>query len=347
MKFSAQRSTPRVGVIHHADDRGVWASYGRQIFHAIHPSAPWKPAGEFPFAGSRDLLAFSRLSRRVFRSDKCNVYPTRAGKLLGIRSGKVYRLEEQGAIPLFDIRGDCVMNRAIAEDERGDLYFGEYFMNPRREPVRIWRVDALLEDFSVAFTFDQPRTRHVHAVHADPYVAGRLWITMGDFEGECFLAYTDDGFSSVNFLGDGSQLWRMVGVIFQERRLCWLTDSHIVRNRIVSMDRSSHRTVVHGERDASSWYVAETDEGIYLATTTVEPGPQIHTDRVRLLASEDGTDWEEIVEYPKDAFPMRAFGFGSLSLPSGCYSADAFWISGEGIRGLDGRSQLCCLGLNS
>ena len=38
---------------------------------------------------------------------------------------------------------------------------------------------------------------------------------------------------------------------------------------------------------------------------------------------------------------MRGFGFGSLSLPAGQLDSGGFWLSGEGLIGLDGRSILC------
>jgi hypothetical protein len=79
------------------------------------------------------------------------------------------------------------------------MYVGECFMNPSRQPVRIWCAEVLLENCRVALTFDPRSTCHTHAVHGDPYVVGRLWIAMGDSEGECHLAHTDGGFSSVGF----------------------------------------------------------------------------------------------------------------------------------------------------
>ena len=65
---------------------------------------------------------------------------------------------------------------------------------------------------------------------------------------------------------------------------------------------------------------------------------------VRLLASEEGLEWEPVISFRKDPYPMTGFGFGSISLPSGEFSSESFWISGEGVRGLDGQAQIC--GLN-
>lgn len=289
-------------------------------------------------------MGVGRLPRRLLRLDKCNLWPARSGRVLGIRGGQVLRFETdpmRPPVPLFEIKGDCLMNRAFAEDSDGNIYFGEYFMNPGRVPVRLWRIDAELERWSPVYRFEDPRIRHVHAVHADPFAPGRLWVTMGDFAGECFLGYSDDRFETVHFMGDGSQLWRSVGLLFKRDEIGWLTDTHIEQNHVVTLARDSTEPRIHADRDASSWYAAETTDGLFLATTTVEPGPGIQTDKARLLASRDAIEWTAVAEFQKDRFPMRGFGFGSLSLPAGQLSSDGFWLSGEGLIGLDGRSVLC------
>ena len=348
LRLRMDSSTGEATIVHHSDRRGAWASRFRTILHADTPGGPWRAVTDFPADQPQDLLALGgRLARRVLRADKCNVRPTRAGLLLGIRRSVVYRIDPDGVVPpvpLARIEGDCLMNRAMAEAEDGSIYFGEYFMNPKRIPVGVWRVDAELTRCECVYRFETPRVRHVHAIHADPHHAGRLWITMGDFAEECYVAYTDDDFSRVDFEGDGSQLWRAVGLLFEPERLHWLTDTHIEENRIVSMERATGELRVHGERSASSWYAAQTREGLFVATTTVEPGPGIHTSQVHLLASRDAVEWHEVLSFQKDRWPVRqGFGFGSLSLPSGELSAEGFWISGEGVVGLDGRSAFCRL----
>jgi hypothetical protein len=341
-------SSPRsdLTLVHHSDERGVWASHGRSILHARSNEGPWQQISRFPTRLPSDLLALRRLPRRLLRADKCNLRPTRSGLLLGVRGSVVYRIAPDGAAPPVEIgriAGDCVMNRAMAEDADGNIYFGEYFMNDARVPVHVWRVDPELQRCECVYRFEKPRPRHVHAILSDPHEPSRLWITMGDFEDECYIAYTEDRFESVHFLGDGKQLWRAVGLLFEQDRIHWLTDTHIAQNHIVSMDRNDFQADIHGERPASSWYAARTVEGIHLATTTVEPGPCIRTDRAFLLASHNAIKWIEVASFAKDRFPMRGFGFGSLALPSGDLSVEGFWLSGEGLEGLDGRSVLCRL----
>ena len=331
----------RVSNVHHMDERGVWATRGREVLFCPAGEDEWRPVARFPLLVPQDLASPSRHARRALRLERSNVHPTRGGLLFGLRGGRAFRLEAGGAQPLFAIRGDCVMNRAIAETDEGDLYFGEYFMNRQRVPVRVWRISPDLERFEIAAELDDPRVRHVHGIHVDRFRPGRLWITCGDFADECYIGYSDDRFRTIEWLGDGTQAWRTVGLLFQEERVCWMTDTHLEQNRIVSMDRASGRLSFHGERDASSWYHAETREGLYLATSCVEPGPGIHTRDVRLMASENGTDWATVARYAKDSLPFRFFGFGFLSLPSGSFSSEHFWVSGGGVVGLDEASRAC------
>lgn len=337
------RREPRLHIVHHSDERGSWATAGRRILFQSDAMGEWQELSSFPRRSPLDALGGLRPACRALRLDRCNVFPTRDGALLGIRSGTLYRIQGNSFVPLCRIRGDSVMNRAIAETSDGSLYFGEYFSNADRLPVRIWRLDPALTRAEVAYEFETPRIRHVHAVHCDPFVSGRLWFTSGDRRGECFIGYSDDGFSSVELIGDGDQRFRAVGLIFDEREVHWLTDSHIARNHVVSMDRETRAITLRGEVESSSWYAVRTSDGALLATTTVEPGPAIATRQASLLTSRDARAWSPAASFEKDAWPMRFFKFGSLSLPSGSYSSRAFWLSGEGLEGLDGASLLCSL----
>lgn len=343
LQLRAGEADRRLSTVHHMDERGAWATHGRRVLFRPAGDDAWKELARFPAALPQDLAGVSRLAGRVLRLGRCNIYPTRSGEVLAIRDSRVFRLDDTDFTPLCEIRGDCVMSRAIAETAEGELYFGEYFMNPSRVPVRIWRVDPGLARAEVACELEAPRVRHVHAVHVDPFQPSRLWVTAGDFEDECYIGYSDDRFRTTEWIGDGTQTWRTVGLLFQQDRICWMTDSHLEQNRIVSMDRSSHEITLHGERDASSWYQAETTDGLYLATSCVEPGPGIQTRHCRLMASENATEWTTLARFEKDWLPFPLFGFGFLSLPSGRFSSRDFWLSGGGVSGLDDASQPCSI----
>jgi hypothetical protein len=332
---------PRIPIIHHADERGVWATRGRQILFRAEGGGSWRSVGRFP-RRPLDPLGVARTASRLLRLDRATVHATSGGVLLGIRGGVVHRFEDGRADPLGGIQGNCLMNRAIAETCAGVLFFGEYLIDARR-PIRIWRVPPDLSRMEPVYEFSAPTIRHVHGIHPDPFQPGRLWFTTGDFDGECFVGFTDDGFAHVELLGDGGQNWRTVGLLFEPDRLVWLTDSELARNRVVSMDRRTASLHFHGELSSSTWYTAKTTDGVHLATTTVEPGPSILARHAFVLDSRDALCWREAAAFEKDRLPMPWFKFGTLSLPSGRFSSGRFWLSGEGLRGLDGASLLCAL----
>jgi len=342
-KLKILHRNDRAVIVHHVDERGAWVTHDREILYGSGKGGEWEIRGEFPFAMPRDMFAWSRPTHRAMRVDKCNLYPTRMGKLLGIRAGTVYAIEGGRTHPLFSIQGDCVLHRGIAETHEGSLYFGEYFRNPERGPVRIWRLSPDLCTYHVAYTFPKGSARHVHGVYSDPYFKNRLWVTVGDYEKECFLVVTDDGFKTVERIGEGTQLWRAVGLLFTEKAICWLTDSHLEQNYVVSMDRDNFQLNTHGEVENSSWYCAQTSDGLFMAATTVEKGPGVKTDNASLLVSKDGIHWEKVASFRKDFLPLQPFGYGVISFPSGSFSSRLFWISGEGLVGLDGCSLLCSL----
>jgi hypothetical protein len=339
--FSIKEKYPRITIIHHrCEDGSLWATSGRRIL--VRRGSGWTQAGAFPRSYPRDLFGWSRPTTRAMRADKCNLYVNRHGNVLGIRSGVVYALREKGLQPLFHIQGDCVLHRSFGEDAQGNIYFGEYFMNPERRPVRIWCVAPDLESWSVAC--ELPHVRHVHGIYADPFAKGAFWVTVGDFKGECFLLRTQDGFKSTQSFGDGSQIWRAVNLFFTKESINWLTDSNLELNHACRMQRSNGALEIGQEIDCSAWYGCTTQEGLHVAFTTVEQGPGILSNYSSVLVSRDAFHWDKVYEFKKDFWkPVKVFKYGVISCPSGSLSKNELYLSGEGLVGLDGcslRSQL-------
>lgn len=274
------------------------------------------------------------------RSDKCNVVVNSNGKVLGIRGGVVYALEQaKPARPLFSIQGDCVLHRSMSEDSQGWTTFGEYFMNPQRQPVRIWRVSPGLDHWEVAHEFKASTVRHVHGVYPDPFEKDSYWVTVGDFEGECHLLCTKDRFETFTSYGDGSQDYRAVNLFFTPEAVAWLTDSHLKLNHAFRLSRKTGRVEMGQALDGSVWYGCPTREKIFLAFTTVERGPAILSKESSVLVSEDAFHWEKISSFQKDFYrPLQLFKYGVISCPSGEMSIHEIYLSGEGLVGLDGCS---------
>ncbi|WP_437711355.1 hypothetical protein WMF45_40070 [Sorangium sp. So ce448] len=95
---SVRERAPAVSTVHHMDADGtVWANHGRVVLRRARGVGAFEPFCRFPAAMPRDAVAFQRLLVRAARADKCNVYRTSRGVVIGVRAGTIYRLEE-GAI---------------------------------------------------------------------------------------------------------------------------------------------------------------------------------------------------------------------------------------------------------
>jgi hypothetical protein len=229
---------------------------------------------------------------------------------------------------LFPIQGDSVLHRSFSEDAQGNIYFGEYFMNPERRPVRIWRVAPDLKSWEVAC--ELPGVRHVHGIHADPFDPGVFWATVGDFAGECFLVRTQDGFQSTQRFGDGSQIWRAVNLFFTKESVNWLTDSNLELNHACRMKRVDGTLEVGQDIDCSAWYGCTTREGLHVAFTTVEQGPGILSNQSSVLLSRDAFHWEKVAGFKKDFWrPVKVFKYGVISCPEGLVGLDGCSIRAE------------------
>lgn len=338
MNFSFEKidTYPNATILHHIDEQGnLWATSQRNVIKRNGKS--WNTIAKFPFSFPRDVFAFSRPTARLMRSDKCNIYINKHGKMLGVRGGSVYAVDQDHMRFLFHIQGDCVLHRSIVEDEDGALYFGEYFMNPERKPVRIWQVDPQLETWRIVYEIMS--VRHVHGIYEDPLHRGNFWVTVGDFEGECYLLKTCNYFKTLERYGDGSQIWRAVNLFFTQDHINWLTDSNLEQNHACRMHRTSHRLEIGQTIDASVWYGCTTIEDVHIAFTTIEQGPAIMSNTSTVLASRDAFNWEKVYGFKKDFWrPVKLFKYGVISCPSGPLSINNFYISGEGLVGLDGSS---------
>lgn len=271
------------------------------------------------------------------RADKCNLYVNRHGKTIGIRAGAVYALKAGKMDFLFPIQGDCALHRSICEDEDGNIYLGEYFMNPERRAVHIWRIEADLSHWQPACRLNG--VRHVHGIYPDPCEQGTLWATAGDFAGECYLLRSRDRFKSIEKIGDGTQTWRAVNLFFTPEHVCWLTDSNLERNHACRMRRKNQALEIGQPMDNSTWYGGSTRESLHVAFTTVEQGEGILSNESAVIVSQDAFHWQKVFGFKKDFWrPVKVFKYGVISCPSGEMNLEELYLSGEGLVGLDGCS---------
>jgi len=327
---------PDATIIHFLDSESVIFSKGRRVTHVTRHGIV---RIRLPFCFPRDLCFGFRLAERLLRADKCLCHPFRGGVVV-IRGGIVYYWTHCESRRLGGIAGDTPLHRSACIGVSGSLYFGEYFMNPDRGEVKIWRVTGEAPTLEVAWRFSPGALRHVHGIYEDPFVPQRIWVTVGDLCGECYFYFTDDEFASIHRIGDGSQLWRAVGLMFSESHLLWGTDSPSMPNAFMAMCRETGQVTRMQEVDGTVWYAGRTLDGWYFASSSVENGLGVTTDQARVWLSRDGFKWTCAASFRKDWLPMPLFKWGTISFPAGYFPLESLWIFGEAIQGLDGRSML-------
>jgi len=318
----------------------VWSTKGRNI-QRREQGRQWQSYASFPWTAPRDFFSINRIGRRVARADMSSVFVTSCSHVLGIRAGVVFRVERNQLHALGEISGDIPLAGGFCEDTDCQIYFGEYFLNPMRNPVRVWRIRPDLRGLEVAWEFPEKSVRHVHSVCLDPYDSGVIWVATGDDTNECYLWRTNDQFQTLERFGDGTQAWRAVTIYFTEEYVSWITDSHLAPNYAMRFARGTGEVETGQPFPASVWFGTKTMDGIFVAMTTVEKGPGILRSQASIYVSRDAFHWQEIQAFDKDGWrPYSLFKAGVIYCPVGSMTSERFWLSGQGLVGFDGCTRL-------
>jgi hypothetical protein len=282
----------------------------------------------------------SRICRRLLRLDMASaVLNNDRSGLIVLYQSRIYfyDLQARRVLQTGKLR-QCrnVLAGSIAVTAHG-VYFGEYGQNPARERVPVWRSLDAGRSWHIGYEFPAGSIRHIHGVYADPYT-DRLWLTTGDFKGECYLVETDPTLCSMKFHGDGSQQWRTVQLLFEKDKIFWVMDSQLETSYLQMFDRTSGSLERLRDFPGPVWYVKRLDDGWSLIQTTREVGPGVRTDSSHLLISRNLIDWHEVARFRKDWWPMPYFKFGVITFADGPQTSADFCFFCQALDGLDGQS---------
>jgi hypothetical protein len=220
----------------------------------------------------------------------------------------------------------------------GDIFFGEYgsIGGSTNPAVRVFRSTDDGETFSVVTSFDPANAagtssgygpmaldeiRHIHEVQSDPFVPGRIWITIGDN-----LTGVTLGQPRIGFSDDGGTTWtqvtratktvpasanmqyaqsRTVGLMFTDDAVYWVGDTPETGAYVWRCDRATHEIVsVAGPWPNTAQNITHSftmRDGTYVMLTSlsVEPDVQANRDDMnRIVGSADhGATWVEMLSW--------------------------------------------------
>ena len=305
-------------------DDDLYASRGYQLLRAKiqDPSdnLTWQPVAQFRPTLRRRLSAANRLSARLFRDGFHALAVLPSGGLVAAVPGAIITLspnENEFRVTHAITRGTRPLH--IAATPSGAVYWGEYFDNAARDQVHIYGSTDGGATWAVAHTFPKGAIRHVHNIVHDPW-ENCLWVLTGDYGDECRILRATCDFARVETVLQGNQQARAVALVPTEDGLYFSSDTPLESNFIYRLDRK--RTLSQLAPISSSSICGCSVASRVFFSTMVEPSV-VNLDRhVRIYGStcgndRRGADWQPLLAWKKDRWPLRFFQYGNAFLPNG------------------------------
>lgn len=306
-----------------------WAEPGNYIlsrrnrlFQTTSLDIPPKHLADIEAPGWKAAASRFRLAQRLLRFMVTNVVPLANGELFitfdksagVVRDGK-YRT-------LGGMQRPCrVLRSACAVDSNGEVFFGEYLANEERGPMRIYKYSPGAENIETAYTFPAGTIRHIHGIYLDPQTNGLICLT-GDNDNECRIIRSDDGFRTMETIGEGDETWRAVSVLFRENSMVFGMDAEFQTNHIYEMNRETREKTSLGTVNGTVFYSKQIGDDLFFATTAEDAPSQTENVAAVWHVSPAG-ELNEITRFEKDGWHKTLFMFGTIHFPYGSVANSA------------------------
>lgn len=318
-------------------DDVLYASRGYKLLRAkitTPASAPqWEPAGAASPACWREVSARSRLGARLCRDGFHALAVLSSGEFVAAVPQAIVTLspgEREFRTSHHVSRGTRPLHFAVTPT--GNIFWGEYFNNPRRDEVHVYGSTDRGIHWDVAYTFPKGSIRHVHNVVYDEW-GDCLWVLTGDEAAECRIIRASCDFREVEVVLSGSQQTRCVALVPTRAALYFSSDTPFEPNHVYRLDRKGNLSEV-ASLSSSSICGCRVGHSIFFSTM-VEPG-EVNRDRnVWLYGSPDGARFNPLLSWEKDLWPMRLFQYGNAFLPDGQNNSGVLAITTVAVKGAD------------
>ncbi len=321
-------------------DGALYLGRNYEIHRSTDGGETWAFQTAMPRTPSRRLIECSRLACRAFRQEVRAMAHLPSGTYIAASKKAVFYA--RAGEPLMTPSRVEIVDRLkppmmIGVGPNGRIVWGEYSTTNRDRPaVRIYASDDGGASFHVAFTFPPNDVRHVHNIFYDA-TGGHYWVLTGDHGDEPGFGRLSADFKSFEWLARGSQDHRAVCVFDFGDCFVFGTDTENEPNRIIRLNKQTGRAERIAPLAGSCIYACRFG-GVYALSTTVEISKANPSREATLLLSCDGEKWEQVLSVRKDTLPQKLFQWGSLVLPRGESGRESVFVSGQALRGLDGRA---------
>lgn len=307
--------------------RRVWASRGSTLLLSEDGGAHFRVFGTPPMR--RAAWSLTRIGERLARAGFHGFVETSPNSGVGVVTGGVVRCGPDGFGPLFRVRGSRPLGVTRTAD--GALYFGEYWGNAGREPVRIYQSRDDGESWRVAYEFPAGSIRHVHAVIPDANEPGTLFVLTGDEDHESTIYRTRSDFSAIEALACGTQQTRAIAAVPRPEGIYYATDTERAGNAVYLLRRDGQRSIV-GPMAGSGFGCCVVGNRLFFATA-VEPSAVNRQRDAYIYECVAAEGLRPVARGAKDALPMKLFQYGTFVLPAGPGDDTYLWTTPWALAG--------------
>jgi hypothetical protein len=335
LKLVIQKEVPNM-LVHWIDDSEIWASSNYTLYRSNDEGITYGKFVDLNVSSLMRLLGKSRLIARGLRLGVRDLRRLKSGTILVIADRKIFRSKNGRfqAVHFFQ-NGLGPLREGWCEDDSGNCYLGEYFLNDKRDtPVHLLKSADDGQTWKTIHSFQ--RIRHIHCVQYDPFLR-RIWMGTGDRDDECSISFSEDEGKTWTEIGSGDQMFRAVSLLFTENYVYWGSDSPTIQNYIYRYARKAKEIERMVAVDGPVDYSTRLGNGIMLFATAAvgnSEGKSVEWDqKAHIWASKNGTRWEDLISWRKDIYPY-ILGFGRVCFAHGHYG-DKLCFTAQSLRKVD------------
>jgi len=315
----------------------LYASRGYELFRGkVNPedfSLAWEPVGVWRAAAVRRCTSTVRLASRLCRDGFHTLAVSSSGHIVGAVPGRIVTKapgETEFRTTYKLLRGTRPLH--ITAGPNDQLVWGEYIDNPERAEVHIYSSADHGHHWDVAYTFPKGAIRHIHNIVYDSW-DNCYWVLTGDDGLECRILRASLDFKSVDTILSGGQQTRAAALVPTRDAIYFSTDTPLEKNHVYRLARTGNLAKV-AALSSSSIYGCRVGSSVFFSTM-VEPSQINREQNVCLFGSSDGLDWQCLLQWRKDPWPLKLFQYGNAFLPDGDNDSGVLALTTIAIKGAD------------